>query len=369
MKEIVPCTEGISLVVLLVVGNTLVFALGGLAGADIWLAFIVATVLALPLVIIYARMRFLMGDRNLSEGLAYLFGKWPSRFVALAYSFYAWRLSCLVVGDVTTFIQAVALPTTPQIVLALCFIALSIWAVKEGVEVIARWSMVMGKLFFSVLFFAFLLLLTEVELGEFLPVLYNGFKPVMLGALQILDFPFLETVLLFWTFERFSKKDSPYRVFIPGFLIAAFIMLLLTSTSMSVLGAHRYSVYYFPIYTAVARVDAGVFLTRLEAIVSTTFAVGSFLKIAVCILVASRALVHGLGFSDYRFVVTPLALSTIPGAEWFAPNLMQIELSATKAVSPSALTFQAIIPIILWIVAEFRTRKQGKTSSSGRKAS
>ena len=56
MREVVPDNQGLVLVLLFVVGNTLVFALGALAGPDLWLAFLVATAIALPMVLLVARI-------------------------------------------------------------------------------------------------------------------------------------------------------------------------------------------------------------------------------------------------------------------------------------------------------------------------
>lgn len=361
-KEVVADTPAIVLMVLFIVGNTLVFALGGRAGSDIWLAFLLGIVLGFPMIAMYARLRSLMHGESLRSGLVRLFGKWPSRILALSYSFYAWRLACFVVGDVTTFIQAVALPTTPQVVLALGFGVLMIWAVKAGVEVLSRWSVVMAKIVFTILLFAFFLLLTEVDLDQFLPILYDGVGPVFLGAFQLLDFPFLETILIFWIIDHFATSKSAYRVLFTGFFVGALILLVLTSTSLAVLGAHLYPAFHFPIYSAVARIDVATFLTRLEAIVGITFAVGSFLKMTVCLLAASKTLAIGLGFSDYRFLVTPLALSVIPGSQWFSKTIMDTVISATKTISASATIYQVLIPLFLWIIAEIRVRKGSKNT-------
>lgn len=62
VREVVPDNQGLVLVLLFVVGNTLVFALGALAGPDLWLAFLVATAIALPMVLLVARIRSLMGE-------------------------------------------------------------------------------------------------------------------------------------------------------------------------------------------------------------------------------------------------------------------------------------------------------------------
>ncbi len=362
MKEIVPDKQGMALVTLFVVGNTLVFALGGRAGADIWLAFLTAIVLAAPFILLFARLTSLMHGETFAAGVEKLFGKWPSRIIALLYAGYAWKLGCLVVSDVTHFIQTVSLPTTPQTVMALAFGVLVIWIVKGGIEVLARFGSLMSRGVFSVLFIAFALLINRIDLGQFMPVMYNGFGPVLEGALQLIDFPFLETVLLFWIFDGFHKKNSAYKVFVPGFLVGALILFVMDCTSLAVLGADRYGIFYFPIFTAIARIDVSTFLTRLEAIVAVTFAVGSFVKIAVCLLAASKALAYALGFDDYRFLVTPLVLGTIPGSRWFVATMMEIEASATKTISATTFLYHLVFPITFWILAEVRLylRKRNK---------
>lgn len=363
MKELVPDWQGIALVALFAVGNSFIMGLGSRAGNDLWLAFLVAIALAVPMLAIYARVRSLIHGESLQEGLATLFGKWPSKAMALAYSFYAWRLGAYVLIDLTSFVETVSLPSTPRVVVATAFVALGIWAAKEGIEVLARWSVVMIRGVFLILLFAFAMLMIEVDFAEFLPIMYEGFQPIFLGALQLLDFPFLETIVFFWVFDAFEKKNSAYKVLLLGFLIAAFFMFLIATSSLAVLGTEQYVTNYFPVFVATSRLDLAAFLTRLESIVAASFAVGSFLKVAVCVLAASKALAISLGFTDYKFLVTPVALGMIPGAQWFTTNIMEVERSATKVIGASNVLAQIVIPVSLWIVAEIRMSKRRKNKA------
>jgi len=365
MRELVPDQQGMILVLMFVVGNTLVYSLGGLAGADIWLAFLMAMGAALPMVLLLARIRSLLHGTSLGAGLEGIIGKWPARLLALLYAGHSWRLACYVVSDVTNFVQAVALPTTPQVVLATLFALLMLWAAKEGVEVMARFAVLMSKIVFGVLAVIFLLLLSEVDLAEFQPVMYGGLKPVVQGALQLLDFPFLEPVILVWVFDCFSTKNSPYKVFVPGFLLAALTLMIMASASLSVVGAHRYAQFFFPVWTAVGRINVAAFLTRLEAIVGISFAIGSFIKMAVCLLAASKALAYAFGFSDYRFVVTPLAMGVIPGSQWFITTVLEVDRSATATHSVSEIALQVVAPVVVWMIAEIRTRGSAEKGKQG----
>jgi spore germination protein KB len=95
-----------------------------------------------------------------------------------------------------------------------------------------------------------------------------------------------------------------------------------------------------------------------------TFAIGSFVKMAACLLAASRSLAYSFGFADYRFLVTPLALGVIPGSQWFISTLLDVELSVIKTYPTSATFFQAVLPVLIWIWVEWRARKLGRGKSS-----
>lgn len=360
MKEHVPDRQGIAFVALFILGNSIIYGLAWRAGRDLWLSFLVATGLSFPLILLYSRLHSLMHGQVFSEGMESLFGKWPSRIITLLYSGYAWRLGSYVVSDVTNFIQAVSLRDTPQFATALGFVLLVLWAVKEGAETLARWSSVMIVVVGFVLVFTLLLATGQVDLDEFLPVMYDGFGPVLLGALQIIDSPFLETILIVGSIGALSRQKASYTVFLTGFVLAAFFLMLVASFSLAVLGTEKYTTSYYPIFMATARIDVAEFLTRLELVVGVIFALGGFLKMAVCLLAACKGLAHTLGFSDYRFLATPLVLSVIPGARWLVKSSMEIERSATKVFGISDVLFQVVLPICLWIVAEIRISRHSE---------
>lgn len=358
MREFIPDRHGVAVVALYLLGSALIFGLGVRSSNDIWLAYILGIVLALPMVILYARFRSILPSENLYVGLETLFGKWVSRGLTFLYAFSAWRLACLVAKDVSVFVDTVALDFTPQPVFVLFLAILSLWATKEGLETLGRWSALALKGVLIAFAFTFLLLTTTADPRNFLPVLYNGWTPVLLGSLELLDFPFLETALLLWFFETLSNKKSPYRIFLPGFLLGALVLMVISSMTLATIGADKYVAAYFPVYVAVSRISLFRFLTRLEATVGAIFVLTCFLKITVCLMVTCKGWAHAFGFADYRFLVTPVALGIVPGSQWFAKNQMEIHLSATKALAPYEILIYIIIPLVLWISAEIKLSHQ-----------
>lgn len=354
MDELVPDGQAFALAMLYLLGNSFIFGLGRRAGPDLWFSFLLAIAGGFPILLLNIRLRTILPGATLWEGLGNLVGKWPARFISLFYATYAWRLACLISTDLTRFISAVSLENTPSSILALMLTLLALWAVKAGIEVLARWSAVVLRFVLPLIFITNLLVLTQVDLGTFLPVLYHGFEPVAMGALELLDFPFLSMVIVFWAFDTFKNKDSARKIFVPGFLIGAFILMAISCSALAVVGVDKYMGSYFPAYVAVSRIDIARFLSRLEASVGVIFLIGSFLKLSVCLLVACKGLAWGLGFTDYRFLATPLALGIVAGSQWFTKDLMEVYLSATKMLHPYDVSVQVIIPVVLWVIAEIK---------------
>ncbi|WP_134119007.1 GerAB/ArcD/ProY family transporter [Orenia marismortui] len=69
-----------------------------------------------------------------------------------------------------------------------------------------------------------------------------------------------------------------------GLLIGAGILLISSLTDVLVLGVVRTARVYFPTYLAVARLNIGNFLQRLEITVSIVFLLSGFVKFIISYL-------------------------------------------------------------------------------------
>lgn len=357
MKGYLPDSQGVAIVALFTLGSSSIFNLGARANNDIWLAFLLAIVPSFPFILMYARLKALMPETTLTLGLESLYGPVISRILAVLYSTYTWHTACLVGKDASTFIRGVALESTPEVVLLLCFAVLIIWAIKAGQEPVGRWSAISLKIVLFVIALILIPLLTRVDTSEFLPVLYRGWQPVLFGALEMVDVPLLELVIVLWALEKVHDKKSPYKIFLYGFFLSSFVLMLMSTISMLVIGPDKYGTTYFPIYLAVSRISLFRFLTRLEATVGVTFIVTCFLKMTICLFVSCQGIAHVFDIEDYRFLATPIVLAVIPGSQWFAKSTMDILRGATKVFGPYDFIMQAIIPLLIWFSAEILTRR------------
>ena len=357
-KEIITQKQGIVMMVTFILGSTLVLGAGGEAKQDIWIAFFVAMLLVIPVLFIYARLLSIFPEKSLFDILEHVFGKVLGRIAALPFIWFAFHLGSLVIRNFTEFITIVSIPETPQYIIAVFGIFLCIWAVKAGIEVIARWtSIVLPVIIFTILVVT-LLLAPYYEFKNLKPVLYDGFKPVFDSGFSLFAFPFAETLIFTTVLNNLQSKSSQYKVYYWSLLIGGSIILLVAVRSILALGAANVSILYFSSYASVRLIEIGDFLQRIEISVTVVFLFGGFVKASLCLYAASCGMAKVLNIANYRQIVAPVGLlmmilsiiiyhSTIEMFEW-----------AEKIYKYYAIPFEIVLPLIILIAAEIKVRSK-----------
>ncbi len=364
MREVISDKQGITLVVLYILGSSLILAIGAEAGNDVWLSLIIAIFFAIPVLLVYARLHALFPDKNIFDISKYVYGRLFGNLINLLFTWFALHLGSLVLRNFVEFITIVGLPETPDLVPASNLILLTIWVVKEGIEVLGRWGEFFVLVSITLLLFAFILLTPQMDSTNLLPILYNGIKPVIGGAFAIFAFPFVELVTFMMVFSSLKNRQSSYKIFLIGLLIGGFVLLVTVITDLLILGADNYSELYFPLYMSISKINVGNFLQRLEIIAAVTFLIGGFVKISICLMGVCNGFVNILGSKDYRFIVTPLAFLMLNMSFMVYDSIMEMTTWASQLWRYYAFPFQVLLPVIILIGAEVKLRLQRKCTLS-----
>lgn len=354
--EVISEQQGVFLVSFFVIGSAIVISIGGQAGRDVWIAIFLGMCIAIPLLAIYARLHVLLPGKDLFDILEFALGKFLGKIVGILYTSFAINLGAIVLRDFGEFLTTVALTETPQLVPVAVLGLLCAWGVKEGIEVLGRWS----SIFFRVVLVIFVVTLTlispEIELKHLQPFFYYGITPVLLGAFSTISFPFAETIMFPMIFATFLKKKSPYKMYLFGLIIGGIILTLFGLVEIAIIGPELYENWYFPGYQAVARINIRDFLQRLEIIAALVFLIGGFVKTSICLLAASRGVAKVLGFDDYRFITTPLAAHMVVMSFWLYDSIMEMNTWTHYVWPKYAFPFQVGIPVTIWIICEIKKK-------------
>lgn len=361
-KEVISNRQGITMMIMFILGSTLILGVGSEAKQDVWLAIIIGVVFAIPLMGVYARILSLFPEKNLYEILNIIFGKFLGKFMTLFFIWYSFHLGVLVLRNFSEFIKVVSFPETPEFVPVMMMGILCIWVVKEGIEVLGRWSQLAIILLMSIIVIIPFLSLTKASFNNIRPILYNGIMPVFDNAFSIFSFPFAETVLFLTIFSLNKEKNNPFKIYYFSLAISGFFILLLTVRNILVLGIDFLSMLYFPSYIAASIINIGDFLQRIEVFVAVGFIFAGFAKISVCLLAACKGIASIFKIDNYRQIVAPVGFLMMITSCFIYQSAMEMQ-EWVKVYKYYAFPFQVILPIIIWIAAEIKMKGQKKSKA------
>ena len=363
-REVISDKQGIMLLILFISGSSVILPTAAEAKGDLWIAILLALVVALIPVAIYARILYLFPTKDLFDIVEDVFGKIVGKIFVLLYTWFAFHLSVLVLRNFGDFIAIVGLEGTPMIIPMAAIGILAIWGIKEGIEVLGRWAEFFLPIAGVLVAVAILLLIPEMDINRIRPVLYEGMGPVYRGAFSAFSFPFAETVMFLMAFDVLKWRNSSYKVYFTGLVLGGMSLWATSITELLVLAPATYSAVYFPAYMTVFRLNIGEFLQRLEIIVSIAFLIGGFVKVSICLLAASKGITKLFNFTDYRFVVLPVGALMITTASFIYGSIMEGVVWATDVWPYYALPFQVFLPVLIWIGAEFKVRRREKVEGN-----
>ncbi|MGF7057640.1 GerAB/ArcD/ProY family transporter [Brassicibacter mesophilus] len=355
-RNVISDRQGISLIILFLIGTSSIHTTGLQAERDLWLAIIISILMALPIVIIYARLHYLFPNQGLYDIIELCFGKFIGKVIIILFSLYIFNLSALVLRSIVQFINVTAISETPIIIPSIAIIIICIFAIKEGIEVLGRMGEVFAKIPIIFIIILVLLLIPNINLSNAKPILYNGMKPVFRGALSVLSFPLLDTVAFTMVFTGFKEKKSSYKIYVYSIAIGGLMLLTTSTIDLLVLGINAVSIFYYPTHTAVTRIDIGMIIQRVEVIAAIIFILGGFIKISICLLATSNGVAKIFRCKDYRFIVIPVSLLVL-NLSYFEFDSIMSYVEWTKLYPLHDFLFEIILPFIILIAAEVKKKK------------
>ncbi|OKP99932.1 endospore germination permease [Paenibacillus sp. P46E] len=359
-KENIPAGQSISIAVLFIIGSSLFMGASGQSGNSSWIAIILAMLLTLPLMFIYARLHVLFPGKDLYDMLILVFGAVAGRVLSCLYIWYALHLGSLVLRNFGEFSKSVPLTSTPMLAPMLIIGLLCVWVVKEGIEVLGRSAKFLLLFTFIVIIAVQLLSIPKFQFHHLLPVLDRGWKPVLTDMVGSFTFPFAEIVVFLGAFHTLPQKGSAARVLVSSTCIAGIIILFVNLRNLLVLGPDILSSLYFPSYVAASRINIGDFLTRIEGSSAILFVTALFIKVSLCLYVTCNGVAKVFKLRSYRSVVLQIGLIMVYLADFIYKDIMQMEYFAYHIYKIYALPFQVVIPVMLWIAAEILARKKSR---------
>ena len=362
-KETVSLRQAACTFVMFLFGSSVIMGVNSEAGQDSWISLLLAMLMALPIILIYARIMRLYPEMDLFEIVEKIIGKIGGKIVTILMIWYALHLCALVIRDFSEFIKVTVLTETPQLNIMLILILVVVYMSKSGIETMGKWSVIILPVITLVVIFTMILGLERIDPTNLLPIMGHSLGTIAGGAYKIFAFPFAETVVFLCLAGSLRKKDSPYKLFTVATLIATVIFLLVIMRNLLLLGPAVTNAKYYPSYTAVRIINVGDFLVRIEGSTALNFILAGVIKTTVCLVAASKGITRLFGLCNYKHIVFPLGLLAVALGTLLYENIKEA-FDFLEIYQIYAIPFQIIIPVFIWILAEIKVRQDKAANGS-----
>jgi len=260
----------------------------------------------------------------------------------------------LILREYTDFVTSNVMFETPGVVNSICILVVCAIAVRGGLEVIARASVVCTTLFIGgavVLVFV----IKEVDVSYMLPVLENGFIPVIKGGI-VQNAWFSEFFLLAFLYPFVSNSKKGLKSGMKASLFVLFMFFIVNFFVLTLLGVSCVNQFY-PVYSVVRGIRVLDFFENFEVLITAAWVLGNFVKITTFLYVGSLGLAQVLRLSDYRLLVFPLSILIVFFSYWDVPNIVVLVDYMTRIQPFYFILVQTLIPFLMLLIALVRKKR------------
>lgn len=326
---------------------------------DTWISMLIALILALPIVIVYGSISNSHPDKDIFQILEYIFGTIIGKIIGALYTFYFFHLGAICIRNMTEFVQISSIPETPQYITALFIGVLAIYILKSGLEVIARVNKFIIPFLIFIISITLIMVIPKADITNFLPILENGWSPVIKASFSNFSFPFGETVIFLAFLNTVREKNKSSKIYLKGIFLGSIILLTVVIRNILVLGFPSLTSAVFPSYDAVSLIDIGTFIRGVEVIIAIVITIAGFIKVSLCLLASCIGIARLFNFSDYKWVSAPLGLLMISLSFVLYDSTMHM-IEWVNIYKYYALPFQVILPILIFIFGNLKKHKINK---------
>lgn len=333
---------------------------------DAWISMLFAILIGSIIIILLGTLALKHPDKTLIQISETLLGKYVGKLIGLLYAWFYLHLAALVIRNLVDFLE-VFMIDTPVEAFNIMIGLLMFFAIKYGLEVIARSNEVYTLLAFGGILFTFILVIPLMDINNIKPILAEGFKPVISGSLPAIGFPYAELVVFSMILPSVNNKQNLRKVFILGGVLGGIVLFFSILSSLLVLGEAATSISIYPTYNMARLINIGEFLTRVEAFISLSFFIIVFVKIIITFYASILAISQVFNLSDYRPLTVPYLVIVLALSVILNENIVEVITFASTTWTPYAMVFGFVIPLFLLLLTYIKNRKTNSLNEQQKK--
>ncbi|WP_334109838.1 GerAB/ArcD/ProY family transporter [Thermodesulfitimonas autotrophica] len=338
------------------------------ARQDVWLSGFLACLFGFLVVFIATRLALRFPEETVVEYAPRLLGKFGGKLVGFIYTFYFFYGGYYVMRQFGELMATAYYPHTPIIVFIVVLGLLACYVTYLGLEVLCRVILVWG-VFAPVFLLLLLLLVKDIQVTRFLPLMEFGIGPVICGTIAPAGW-LAQMAVVFMLVPFISDRWRVLRTSLTAVLSVFFLGEVVLVTAIGVMGAETVSRLLFPAFTLFRRVHVASLpvLDRLDAIFMMLWMGGMLLNLSTFFHAGMLGLGQWLGLKSYRPLIFPVGalLTALAIGSW--DSVTELVVFSTQTFPLTAIFVNFVVTGFLLLVALGRGKRGELVTGGGQRA-
>ncbi|KQX64684.1 MULTISPECIES: GerAB/ArcD/ProY family transporter [unclassified Paenibacillus] len=345
-------TMAVGVALLLTIGQTI-----AISHKNAWISMLICGGICAWAVYAAAKLSQLYPNQSFVEYSQLILGKWLGSFVVLIYFAQWYSVTGVIMRELTNRMNLI-MPHTPSWVIIAGILAVVVYAVSQGIEVIGRCAEFIGPLIIFIVFLTLLLSLNNWRTEYILPVFKDiPLMPLLKGALPpaaIIG----QNVILIMLIKFMPNPKPGISAAVIGTFVASLLVALTTLFVITTFGPHMPAKMWYPYFEIIRVISVVDFIQNVDVIFVVVWLASVFIRLSVIFFAACYGMGQFLKLKNWKNIL------------WFnAPIVFIIALLPRNIMEsdyyyPKYFTEMFTLPILilgipslLWIIGTLRTKK------------
>ena len=321
---------------------------------DSWIVTILGFIVSIPSLLIYTYIMKTFPDKNLVEVNDIVFGPIIGKLFSIVYLWFFMTLSSLNIKDLGDFVHKTTMQKTPAIIILGIFMLLCAWAVRNGIEVITRYSMFFTLIAIFIVISTSFLTINQMKIDNFLPMLNQPTMIYIQGAHIISTIPFGEVMVFLMIHPNLEIEPKQRRKYYTyGFIIGGLTLLTIVIRDTAVLG-NTIKIFALPPFETLRLISIYSGLSRIEVLFAVSLIMLMFFKICILYYVTVMSIAYIFNLKSFKSLVISVGIIIIMYSFSIYPSIIVHMNSASRTAPFQWFMFETILPFITIIVAKIR---------------
>lgn len=329
--------------------------ISGITKQNTWVVWLVAFLIVLLMILVYTSLSERFPRKSLIQINDLIYGRYFGKIISALYIYYFGYIVAANFRYIADFFSTYIFPQTSVDIFIIAVAVVSMYAVKKGLEVIARSATVIAIIAVIVDIIITLFTLKHFSFSNFLPMFQMNLKEFIQGVNLMIAIPIGEVIVFFTIFPYVNKIEQIKRSTFSAFIIGNLLFLSIILRNTFVLGSLD-SIHVLPSYQVARIIDIGRIITRMEVLIAIVLLFNEFLKISIFYYTTVSLLAQFFKLKSYKSLVIPFGIISVVFSIIMFDSTTENVYYASSIYPIYAIPFIIIIPIISLIIASIKER-------------